>query len=72
MNNDSDRNNNRINAYLLNSRTSKGKHNKRLKKRAVVAVARKLAVLLHTLWRNGIAYEPFYQRQQGQAPEETA
>lgn len=41
----------------------KGKHNKRLKKRAVVAVARKLAVLLHSLWLNGTIFEPFYQRQ---------
>jgi transposase len=31
---------------------------KRLKKRAVVAVARKLAVLLHVLWREGTVYEP--------------
>lgn len=30
------------------------------KKRAVTAVARKLAVLLHHLWRNGDAYEPLY------------
>lgn len=29
------------------------------KKRAVVAVARKLAVLLHSLWSNGMCYEPF-------------
>ena len=28
------------------------------KKRAVIAVARKLAVLLHSLWRTGEAYEP--------------
>jgi len=28
------------------------------KKRAVVAVARKLAVLLHHLWRSGEVYEP--------------
>jgi hypothetical protein len=28
------------------------------KKRAVVAVARKLAALLHHLWRNGVVYEP--------------
>jgi len=32
---------------------------KRGKKRAVVAVARKLAVLLHTLWRSGERYRPF-------------
>ena len=30
------------------------------KKRAVVAVARKLAVLMHTLWSSGAAYDPFY------------
>jgi len=32
---------------------------KRGKKRAVVAVARKLAVLLHRLWRTGESYRPF-------------
>ena len=32
---------------------------KRGKKRAVVAVARKLAVLLHHLWRSGQCYRPF-------------
>jgi transposase len=31
---------------------------KNAKKRAVVAVARKLAVLLHRLWVTGEAYEP--------------
>jgi transposase len=31
---------------------------KNAKKRAVIAVARKLAVLLHSLWRNGSVYEP--------------
>jgi transposase len=30
------------------------------KKRAIVATARKLAVLLHRLWVNGEVYEPFY------------
>jgi hypothetical protein len=29
------------------------------KKRAVVALARKLAVLLHTLWVTGDTYRPF-------------
>ncbi len=29
------------------------------KKRALVAVARKLAVLLHTLWVRGTTYTPF-------------
>ncbi|MGB3400967.1 MAG: IS110 family transposase [Candidatus Deferrimicrobiaceae bacterium] len=33
---------------------------KRAKKRAVVAVARKLAVLLHKLWVSGQDYDPFY------------
>jgi transposase len=31
---------------------------KNAKKRAVVAVARKLAVLLHSLWMSGEVYEP--------------
>jgi transposase len=31
---------------------------KNAKKRAVVAIARKLAVLLHSLWRSGEVYEP--------------
>ena len=33
---------------------------KNAKKRAVVAVARKLAVLLHRLWRTGAVYGPLY------------
>ena len=33
---------------------------KSAKRRAVVAVARKLAVLLHGLWQRGEVYEPFY------------
>lgn len=32
---------------------------KRAKKRAVVAVARKLAVILHRMWRTGQSYQPF-------------
>jgi len=32
---------------------------KRAKKRAVVAVARKLAVILHRMWRTGQNYQPF-------------
>lgn len=39
---------------------AKGK--KRAKKRAVVAVARKLAVLLLRLWRNGEVYDAHYNR----------
>jgi len=34
---------------------------KNAKKRAIVAVARKLAVLLHHLWRSGEVYVPLYQ-----------
>jgi transposase len=34
--------------------------NKAAKKRAVVAVARKLAVLMHQLWVTGRDYDPFY------------
>jgi transposase len=36
---------------------------KNAKKRAVVAVARKLSVLLHRLWRDGSAYEPLRHSQ---------
>jgi transposase len=32
------------------------------KKRAIIAVARKLAILLHHLWRSGEVYEPLYQQ----------
>lgn len=35
---------------------------KNAKKRAVVAVSRKLAVLLHHLWATGAAYEALYQQ----------
>ena len=35
-----------------------GKGNKNAKKRALVAVARKLAILLHHLWVNGEVYDP--------------
>ena len=37
------------------------------KKRAVVAVARKLAVLLHRLWRTREEYEPFFNSRQQHA-----
>jgi transposase len=36
---------------------------KNAKKRAVIAVARKLAILLHRLWKNGEVYDPFYLSQ---------
>ena len=38
------------------------------KKRAVVAVARKLAVLLHRLWVNGEVYEPLHNSQKAMSP----
>jgi transposase len=40
---------------------------KNAKKRAVVAVARKLAVLLHRLWVSGEVYEPLRNRKLGDA-----
>lgn len=40
---------------------------KNAKRRAVVAVARKLAVLMHRLWQHGLIYDPFYNPQQGLA-----
>ncbi|MEW6636051.1 MAG: transposase, partial [Actinomycetota bacterium] len=42
---------------------------KRAKKRAVVAVARKLAVLLHRLWVTGEAYEPLRNSEEERQPE---
>jgi transposase len=36
---------------------------KNAKRRAVIAVARKLAILLHHLWKTGEIYDPFYQSQ---------
>ena len=41
---------------------------KAAKKRAVVAVARKLAVLLHKLWVSGEDYRPFYHLKPAQGP----
>lgn len=43
------------------------------KKRAVVAVARKLAVLLHRLWVDTTPYDPWYQhKRRGEVPPESA
>jgi transposase len=44
-----------------------GKGGKREKKRAIVAVARKLAVLLHHLWATGEVYDPQYNRKAAEA-----
>ena len=35
---------------------------KNAKRRAVVAVARKLAVMMHHLWKSGATYDPCYQQ----------
>jgi transposase len=45
---------------------------KNAKKRAIVAVARKLAVLLHRLWVTGEVYEPLYNAHRSQKREEAA
>lgn len=45
---------------------------KNAKKRAVVAVARKLAVLLHSLWVSGEVYDPLYEAHRRQGQEEAA
>ncbi|MDQ3302648.1 MAG: IS110 family transposase [Actinomycetota bacterium] len=45
---------------------------KNAKKRAVVAVARKLAVLLHRLWVSAEVYEPLYNAHRSQEREEAA
>jgi transposase len=42
---------------------------KNSKKRAVVAVARKLAVLLHRLWVSGEVYDPLYNIHRRQSKE---
>jgi transposase len=48
-----------LRAWGLSKMASGGKRGKR---RAVVGVARKLAVMLHALWANGEAYDPLYNR----------
>jgi transposase len=45
---------------------------KNSKKRAAVAVARKLAVLLHRLWVTGEVYDPLYNANRSQEREEAA
>jgi transposase len=45
---------------------------KNSKKRAAVAVARKLCVLLHRLWVSGEVYEPLYNAHRRQGQEEAA
>ena len=38
-----------------------------MKRRTIVAVARKLAVLLHRLWVTGEVYDPLYNRKAAEA-----
>jgi transposase len=45
---------------------------KNAKKRAAVAVARKLALLLHSLWVSGEVYEPLYNANRRQGQKEAA
>jgi hypothetical protein len=45
---------------------------KRGKKKAVVAVARKLGVLLHRLWVTGEVYEPLLKSQSTDGTEESS
>ena len=45
---------------------------KNAKKRAVVAVARKLSVILHHLWISGEVYDPLYNTHRRQEQEEAA
>jgi transposase len=49
-----------------------GKGGKNAKRRTVVAVARKLAVLLHVLWANGEVYDPLYNRKAAEAAKAKA
>jgi transposase len=49
-----------LRAWGLGKMKSGGKN---AKKRAIVAVARKLAVLMHALWSTGEVYDPLYNRQ---------
>lgn len=58
-----------LRAWGLSKIASGGKNAKR---RTVVAVARKLAVLLHTLWANGEVYDALYNRKAVQAAQAKA
>ena len=49
-----------------------GRGGKNAKRRTVVAVARKLAVLLHVLWANGEVYDPLYNRKAAEAAKAKA
>ncbi len=49
-----------------------GAGGKRAKRRALVGMARKLAVLLHRLWVTEEVYDPLYNRKAAQAVKATA
>jgi transposase len=49
-----------------------GRGGKNARKRAVVSVARKLAILLHRLWVTGEVYEPLRNATAGTGPKEIA
>jgi transposase len=49
-----------------------GAGGKRAKRRALVAMARKLAVLLHRLWVTGEVYDPLYNRKAAQTAKAAA
>ncbi len=51
---------------------AKAGQGKKAKRRAVVGVARKLAVLLHRLWVTGEVYDPHYQRRAEEAAKKVA
>ena len=57
-----------LRAWGLSKMQSGGK---RAKRRAIVAVARKLGVLLHRLWSTGEVYDPLYNRKR-QAAQKSA
>ena len=48
---------------------AKAQGGKRAKRRAIVAMARKLAVLLHRLWSTGEVYDPLYNRKAQEAAQ---
>jgi transposase len=51
---------------------AEGKKTKRAKRRALVGMARKLAVLLHRLWVTGEVYDPLYNRKAAAASKAKA
>lgn len=54
-------------SHLRDWGLAKAGESKRAKRKAIVALARKLAVLMHSLWVNGACYEPYYATQGARA-----